>query len=64
VCAPCAISSSDIGLILYVTHQLGQIHFRLSRLKAACHRSLRQLLELIRTRALQEEKKTGWLISA
>jgi hypothetical protein len=48
-------SSSDIGLTLYVTHQLGQVHFGLSRLKAAGHRSLRQLLELIRARALQEE---------
>src|SRR6185369_5104345 len=48
-------SSSDTGLTLYITHQLGQVHFRLSRLKPACHRSLRQLLKLISARALQKE---------
>ena len=45
----------EIGGLLNVTYQLGQIHFRFSCLKAVCKRGLGQLLELIRARAFQEE---------
>src|ERR1051325_2295825 len=52
---PWSISSSEILFALYVINQPGQVHFCSSRLKAASHRSLRQLLELICARALQKE---------
>lgn len=38
-----------------VAYQSAQIHFRVSSLKTTLHRSLRQFLELIRARALQEK---------
>src|SRR4029450_3523338 len=52
---PSRIPGLDISLPLQVNHQFGQVHFRLSRLKAAFQRSLHQFLELIRAHALQEE---------
>src|SRR6185369_8945222 len=54
MCAPFQ-SSLSTRLYLNVINELGQVHFRSSRLKAVFHRGLRQLLELIRARALQEE---------
>src|SRR5689334_3834642 len=55
MCAPLLHSSSEVRLALHVINQVGQVHFCGSRLKAVFHRGLRQLLELICTRALQEE---------
>src|SRR5690349_20403921 len=49
-------SSSSIRLCLYLINQLGQIHFRSFRLKAVFHRGLCQLLELIRTCALETRR--------
>src|ERR1700730_6613617 len=48
-------SSLDISLPSQVPYQMGQIHFRVSCLKPAFHRSLREFLELICPRALKEE---------
>ena len=40
---------------MHVINKLGQIHFRFSRLKSVSQCSRRQLLELIRARAFEEE---------
>src|SRR5882724_8839186 len=43
------------AMFVEVAHQSGQIHLRVSCLKTAFHRSLREFLELIRARTLEEE---------
>src|SRR5712664_1434069 len=48
-------SSLDIRFSLHVPNQSSQIHFRVSGLKSAFHRGLRESLELIRARALKKE---------